>query len=268
MKKIIFYSALLMLTAALFSCKKDECEDVVCKECVEYVKLKDGLIAYYKFDGNVADSSGRNNHGTIHGGLAYSTDKAGTANSAAEFDGVDDYVIANETSNLSPAAITISAYYNTSSTEIQALVNKRKDYTLNDAESNTGLSWSVNARSGIYEGFNAAQFGVVPNTGNCTTSAGINAEDLVYSMQSIQPNNWYHIVCIFDNGSERMYINGELKHAITRPSTSLKQCTGGQLVIGSFVKGFPAFFKGKLDDLRIYDRALNEQEIAELAKEY
>src|SRR5688572_8831415 len=118
MKKILFYSTLLVIATCFFSCKKDECEDIVCENCVEYVKLKDGLIAYYKFDGNAADSSGKNNHGAIQGGLSFSTDKAGNAGSAADFDGVDDFVIANETGNLSPAAITISAYYNTTSTEI------------------------------------------------------------------------------------------------------------------------------------------------------
>jgi hypothetical protein len=51
------------------------------------------------------------------GGLTFSADKNGNSNAAAEFDSLDDYIIANEVGNLSPANISISACYNTSSTE-------------------------------------------------------------------------------------------------------------------------------------------------------
>lgn len=274
MKKVKIAFTVAALMAVLFGCKKDcpvceECEKPVCEECEEIVNLKSGLLAHYKFDGNVGDSSGNNNHGTIFGNLSFTTDKAGTANSAANFDGVDDYVIANEAGNLSPAAITISAYYNTSSTDIQNLLCKRKSYNAAGEGSNVGLSWSVNARSGVFSGFNNAQFGVTANTGTtCEQSVGINESDVVYSLQTIEPNTWYHIVCIFENGNQRIYINGKIRQATMRPFSNLKQCAGGQLVIGAFIQGFPAFFKGKMDDVRIYSRALNEEEIKELAKGY
>lgn len=250
---------------AISSCKKEECEDNVCPSVVN---LKDGLLAYFPFSGNAGDSSGNNNHGTISGGLVFSPDKNGKANAAAEFDGVDDYIIANETGNLSPASITISAYYNTNSTEIQNLLCKRKQFNTSTPESYGGLSWSVNARGGIYAGFNNAQFGVPVNTANCNAPEGINADDLVYSLQTINPGQWYHIVCIFENGSERMYINGNIRQATMRNFTTPKQCTGGQLVIGAFVQDFPAFFKGKMDEIRLYNSALNEEEIKELAKDF
>ncbi len=268
MKKLMMLSSVILLTLSFFSCKKEDCEEPQCKECVQIVNLKDGLLAYYQFDGNTADSSGNSNHGIASGGLNFTTDKTGTANAAANFDGVDDYILANEASNLSPAAVTISAYYNTASEDIQALVCKRKTYNTSNTESYSGLSWSVNARSGVFSGFNNAQFGVPVNNNNCSVVTEIVASDLVYSLQNINANNWYHIVCIFENGSQRMYINGKIRQATIRNFNTLKQCTGGQLVIGAFVKDFPALFKGKLDDLRIYGRALNEEEIKELAKGY
>jgi Concanavalin A-like lectin/glucanases superfamily len=259
-------NVLLILVSFLIlcSCEKDKCPED--EECPNIINLKDGLLAYYPFSGDAGDSSGNNNHGIIVGGLVFTSDRNGKSNAAAEFDGVDDYIIANETGNLSPENITISAYYNTSSTEIQNLLCKRQQYNTSTPETYGGLSWSVNARSGVYSGFNNAQFGVPVNTGSCNSPEGINSDDLVYSLQTINPSQWYHIVCIFENGSQRMYINGKIREATVRNFNSLKQCPGGKLVIGAFVQDFPAFFKGKMDEIRIYGRALNEEEIKELAK--
>ena len=258
---ILCLATLLNLFA---SCSKDDCPE---KEDVPaLVNLEDGLLAYYPFSGNAGDSSGNNNHGVINGGVEFTNDKNGYNNAAASFDGIDDYITANENGNLSPATITVSAYFNTTSTDIQNLVCKRKLYQASTPESYGGLSWSVNARSGVFEGFNNAQFGVPVNTGDCNAPEGIYEDDLVYSLQTINPGQWYHIVCIFDNASQRMYINGKIRQATIRNFSSLKQCTGGQLVIGAFIKDFPAFFKGTMDELRVYGRALNEEEIKELAK--
>lgn len=49
-----------------------------------------GLIAHYCFDGNANDAVGTKN-GTVYG-ATLSTDRNGIANSAYEFDGVDDYI--------------------------------------------------------------------------------------------------------------------------------------------------------------------------------
>jgi Sialidase, N-terminal domain len=39
-------------------------------------------------------------------------------------------------------------------------------------------------------------------------------------------------------------------------------------VIGGFVNELPTLFNGVIDDLRIYNRALGEEEILSLAKEF
>jgi len=53
--------------------------------------LQDGLVAYYRFNGNANDDSGNGNHGTVHGAVPCQ-DRAGQANSAYCFDGVDDFI--------------------------------------------------------------------------------------------------------------------------------------------------------------------------------
>ena len=54
-----------------------------------HADLNDGLVAYYKFEGNANDSSGNNYHGTELGGVNYLLGKVGQD---ANFDGVDDYI--------------------------------------------------------------------------------------------------------------------------------------------------------------------------------
>lgn len=52
------------------------------------------LVGYFKFDGNLQDSSGLGSHGTFYGGTAvYAADRNGNPNSAIQFDGTDDRVV-------------------------------------------------------------------------------------------------------------------------------------------------------------------------------
>ncbi len=53
---------------------------------------KEGLVGYWPFNGNANDESGNGNHGTVNG-ATLSSDRNGVANSAYNFDGVDDYIV-------------------------------------------------------------------------------------------------------------------------------------------------------------------------------
>ena len=53
--------------------------------------LNDGLVAYYPFNGNANDESGNGRDGIVFG-ATLTEDQAGQANSAYEFDGIDDYI--------------------------------------------------------------------------------------------------------------------------------------------------------------------------------
>ena len=56
--------------------------------------LKEGLVAYYPFNGNAKDESVKGNDGAVHGGVALTTDRHGNGNRAYRFDGKDDYISA------------------------------------------------------------------------------------------------------------------------------------------------------------------------------
>ncbi len=54
--------------------------------------LKQGLVAYYPFNGNATDESGNGYEGTQKGGVTYVQDRFGKSSSACSFDGKDDYI--------------------------------------------------------------------------------------------------------------------------------------------------------------------------------
>ena len=53
--------------------------------------LDQGLVGWWKFDGDATDSSGNGNDGTVNG-ATLTTDRHGQANEAYSFDGVNDYI--------------------------------------------------------------------------------------------------------------------------------------------------------------------------------
>ena len=55
---------------------------------------KDGLVAWYPFNGNANDESGNGNHGTVNG-ATLTADRNGKANSSYSFDGVSNFITIN-----------------------------------------------------------------------------------------------------------------------------------------------------------------------------
>ena len=58
-----------------------------------------GLVGWWPFDGNANDYSGNGNNGTVNG-ASLTSDRFGSANSAYDYDGINDYIQVNANSNL------------------------------------------------------------------------------------------------------------------------------------------------------------------------
>src|SRR5215213_8904042 len=60
--------------------------------------IHDSLVAFYPFNGNANDASGKGNNGNVNG-ASVATDRFGNSNAAYDFDGVNDFIqIANHSS--------------------------------------------------------------------------------------------------------------------------------------------------------------------------
>ncbi len=93
---------LVIAVLAFVSCKKD-CHNSSCK-----TNLTKGLLAYYPFNGNFNDESENDNNATAVNGALLGTDMVGRQSAAAEFDGIDDYLIVNNSTDFNTNVVTVS----------------------------------------------------------------------------------------------------------------------------------------------------------------
>jgi len=86
-----------------------------------------------------------------------------------------------------------------------------------------------------------------------------------YSYQPyIQENNWYHVVYSYNGDSTHLYVNNVLK--FTTKETFSAFANSSPLFLGKHSSDatYPYWFNGVLDDIRIYNRALDSSEVTAL----
>ena len=202
-----------------------------------------GLVGYYPFTGNSNDLSGNNLNGTVNG-ATLTTNRFGDANAAYSFDGINDYIeISNNTLLNLQDSLTISLWFapnNPSASPSQRLIDK--------STVNQGDGWYMAV------GGNLSSLHV----------GGNSAPDLI-SHPNFNTSNWYHLVATYDRSFARFYINGVLDTSIA---------ITGQTVINSHSVKIGAnsllsvnFFSGKMDDIRIYNKALTSTDVTALYNE-
>jgi len=221
--------------------------------------LNDGLVAYYPFNGNANDESGNGNDGTEHGGLNYAVGKIGQA---AQFDGIDDYInVADNDSLDNTSYLTIAVWVNfrsfhatgTHTKTYLPIINKHFSSEVKGRNS-YGLSLHSESKNVGFSAFNPQNL-----SGNASASP------------ELELGLWNHLVSIFDNGQIKMFLNGSL---ITSQETNITQIGNSPepLKIGDWFyqhsASYPtrySTFEGLMDDIRIYNRALSEDEVKTLA---
>jgi hypothetical protein len=221
-----------------------------------------GLVGWWKLDEGsgttVADASGNGNTGTLTNGATWTT---GQFNSAVNLDGTNDYVsIANE-SNFD--------FERTQAFNISAWVNRTSTATEDDIVEKvvTGSS---------YRGYTLwlSETGAIPCS-NCiyanlnNNDAGLNNSISVYT-SGVSTGSWHHIVMTYNGSSQassvKIYVDGVSQSiTILRDTLSGTILNNNNLLIGDDIPGDPCcFFGGKIDDVRIYNRALSAADVAVL----
>ncbi len=92
------------------------------------------------------------------------------------------------------------------------------------------------------------------------TSTGV--DDMVTSTNKYNDNKWHYLVGVFDDelDSLKLYVDGNLVSQKT--TTNIPDTSGLQPIrIGANSLTVSNFFKGSLDEVRIWDRALSSQEV-------
>jgi hypothetical protein len=255
---VLSFSLILMMIA----CKKDN-PPAPPAPTPSDVDLKKGLLIYFPFDGNMADSSGNGNLATAAAGATLTFDEHGYANSAFGGTGNGERIIVTNNGSIKfDTAYTISLQFMIRATKTQAfltMVNAQTGYGPTFA-TGTNLP-SVNTR------FDFTANDSVQGCDNFGANNGSQASDTTQFVP--QPESWYNAICIYHKGSIQEYINGKLissKSSVTGKKALL--CPSSQIVIGGWWNSDPLSINGKLDEVRLYNRVLNADEISELSKDF
>ncbi|MTI23523.1 LamG-like jellyroll fold domain-containing protein, partial [Fulvivirga kasyanovii] len=234
----------------------------ISKEVV--VLPSDGLIAYYPFDENVNDQSGNQFNGTLNGASAFA-DRHQIADHAYHFDGVDDYVVTSSSidDNLKDGASFSAWIYLADSGATGRIISNYNG---------TGTPGNCMGRIGFVFGVTKEQ--------QLNIFYAIDGDDYdgrKTSSESLEVNKWYHVAGTwngtFSPAGFKLYIDGLRRDVLDEEK--------GDFTCGTFQESDNPFhfgmghcsigecapFNGGIDEIRIYDRPLTEEEILLLTKE-
>ncbi len=213
-----------------------------------------GLIGYWKFDEgsttSTADSSGNGNGGTLSNGAAWTT---GKDTNGILFDNNNDSVdIANE-SNFD--------FDRTSPFTVSAWIYRQS----NSSEDDIIEKYNGGAVSGWTLWFNASSSLLTFDIGN----SSINRISIT-TLAPISLNTWHHVAVTYSGSSAasgaKIYVDG-VQQTVTIGTDALtaSALNNNPVVIGSDASGSTCcVFDGKIDEVRVYNRALSGGEIRDI----
>jgi len=196
--------------------------------------MSDGLVGYWKMDeaswngttDEVVDSSGKGNHGVRSGDA---TTAGGKFGKGGTFDGSGDYVYSSDDVLSGASEYSISFWMNRDS-------------------SSSGIGY-IMYLGGLPYVYSDDSNGHLRHRANDTNLNSSNLSD----------DTWYHVVVMNDGSTSKIYINGELdaQAADTIGNHS-------EVYIGRNGSSGNSYFYGKLDEIRVYNRALSPREVKKL----
>jgi len=212
---------------------------------------KNGLVGWWPFNGNTNDSSGNQHHGTINSGnngnITFSADRTGKSNSSVSFKSnpnwnqLGPYISIKNNKNLYfDRSYTINMWIKVSSNcEVGELLGKGPD--------NTSFYSRIQRPNGV--GFGGGGAGGIGYNYKVDTTKWV--------MLTFTRNN--------NNDSGNLFIDGKF---ITTGTVKKPIVNSYDLTIGAMASGgtngsyYP--YQGKIDDIAIWNRALDPCEIASL----
>jgi len=205
--------------------------------------VDEGLVLYLPLNAGSGDTakdfSGQGNNGTINGARWYGFRPVRSG--GLQYDGVDDNVDmgdVDKVEGLDELTVEGWVYPHDVSTDEQGAIRKKSVW-----------------RHMVYVDKFAFRF---HDSNDYWT-------DNLYSSAPLSANKWYHLVAIYEAsaGEVRLYINGSLDSTHSVSFAGLTTNTYS-LQLGHGIGGKQNYFNGSIALVRIYNRALSDQEIADL----
>jgi hypothetical protein len=226
-----------------------------------------GLLGWWPFNGNALDESGSGNNGTVNG-ATLTNDRFGNLNSAYNFDGLTNSIGVGNINNYNfyQNDFSISVWFLNNDTIVQnprMIIGKDSACFGDFGQFRIGLLQIPNCK------FEAAATGQIGNnlSGGVTICNTDRPTDL----------EWNNVVFTRNSNIANLYINGILASTQTNniqtyPSNPFnfnmyfgaRKGTPSCVANEGGVNGLLNFFKGNLDDIGVWNRALSQQEITAL----
>ncbi|MBO94831.1 MAG: hypothetical protein CMI32_08045 [Opitutales bacterium] len=210
--------------------------------------LDDGLLAHYPFNGDAKDTSGNNHHGTIQGAIL-AEDRFNQSNMAYFFDGKDDYIDFGNSSDFNALPLSVSVWFKSNGkTGKSGIVSKYRAAAWN--------GWQVMEHKGKIVPWYLRSYNnrIIGNYG----------ESKAFETVIENTESWNHLVCVFDENAGNLYLNGTLMDTKEWTGSSGTPTSGHHLFVGKYSGAQDGFYYGNIDEIRIYGRALNTEEIVAL----
>ena len=207
--------------------------------------INDGLIAYYKFNGNANDSSKNGNNGIEYGAINYTN---GISGEAVSFEGYNQnrisFLFTEKLQNF-----TFSFF-----ARINSLNGSKHLFTIaTPYQDNHFLLYYVNSSWVIFIG----------------DEDNKNNDDLnLFNDASMDDMNFHHVAISRFNNKATLYIDGKKINEVVVHTNIIN--LDNSVILGQEQDCFGGCFEtnqrwnGLIDDLRIYTRALDQSEIKEL----
>lgn len=244
MKKKFFVIATVAATVFM-SCSKETIQEPQANAAEEIATargggslvntLSKGLVGRFEFDGNLNDMTQQLAPGSSYiGKPVYATDRKGVRSSAINFDG---------TFGVNLAGVPL--------------------------DSNSSVSFWMRSGTTItdyYIGFVEGQrsFSFLQRENNKFQGAFFSTGTPTYIVSNPLFNTWHHMAATRDNQTYKFYIDGKLVGSRSADPVDTVLSVH-EFWLGWTYNSGVKFWKGQLDDLRIYGRVLNSSEVATLA---
>ena len=221
-----------------------------------------GLVARYDFNGDARDASGKGHHGVVRNATPTSN-RLGNGSSAYSFNGTDAHVEIPDHRDFSVSTtgkLSISAWM------------RPGTLTFPDPEGTGYVHWMGKGVADQHEwAFRMYSSDNSEGRGNRTSfylfnlAGGLGAGS--YVQEVVVPGTWYHHVAVVDTRTDtiKWYKNGVLKDQDPFIASEYRiDPRNGTAPVRIGTKDFASHFKGAIDNINIYNRALSASEVIQL----
>lgn len=210
-----------------------ECRNLLSVSPVQTAAEEVSPTAFFSFDAETIDG------GTLYGGEII---EAGAVDKAISLDGVDDYFALEASEDLQiEGEITIAAWVKPESkTGVQDII---------------AHGYTRNPNAEVFLRISGGQYQIGSwNGSNHMISVNIPTSDI---------GSWVHLCGTYDGTHWRLYRNGELAGILEDSVGAVT--VNADWTVGASMNGTDRFFHGVIDEVNIFDSAISEEMIADLA---